>query len=218
MTLAIFDLDNTLLNGDSDHAWGEFLVAQGHVDETDYRRQNDEFYRQYQAGTLKIQDYLSFALAPLTQFDAQQLATLRQQFMAEIIEPMYLPKAAELLANHRQQGHFLLIITATNDFVTTPIANWLGVDDILATQAEIRNQRYTGQIVGTPCFQQGKVTRLKAWLETQQHSLDGSYFYSDSVNDLPLLELVESPVVVDGDDALQQIAQQRQWPCISLRD
>lgn len=217
MTLAIFDLDNTLLNGDSDHAWGEFLVAQGHVDEADYRRQNDEFYRQYQAGTLKIQDYLSFALAPLTQFDAQQLAALHQQFMAEIITPMYLPKAAELLAKHREQGHFLLIITATNDFVTTPIANWLGVDDILATQAEIRNQRYTGQIVGTPCFQQGKVTRLKAWLELQQHSLDGSYFYSDSVNDLPLLELVESPVVVDGDDALQKIAQQRQWPCISLR-
>ena len=217
MTLAIFDLDNTLLNGDSDHAWGEFLVAQGHVDEADYRRQNDEFYRQYQAGTLKIQDYLSFALAPLTQFDAQQLAALHQQFMAEIITPMYLPKAAELLAKHREQGHFLLIITATNDFVTTPIANWLGVDDILATQAEIRNQRYTGQIVGTPCFQQGKVTRLKAWLKKQQHSLDGSYFYSDSVNDLPLLELVESPVVVDGDDALQKIAQQRQWPCISLR-
>ena len=216
--LAIFDLDNTLLNGDSDHAWGEFLVTQGYVDGAYYEARNDQFYQGYKNGTLNINEYLEFALAPLTEHSMETLALMHQQFMQDAIKPMLQNKASALLDNHRQQGHFLLIITATNSFVTHPIAQLLGVDDILATDPEISNGQYTGKIAGTPCFQDGKVARLNQWLAENQYSLDGSYFYSDSINDLPLLEAVEKPVAVDADEKLSTIAQQRNWPLISLRD
>ncbi len=218
MSLAIFDLDNTLLNGDSDHAWGEFLVNKGIVDEAFYRRQNDHFYELYKQSKLDIMEYLAFALEPLTRFTLAELAALHAQFMAEYINPMRQPKADALLRRHREQGDFLLIITATNGFVTRPIAQALGVDDILATDPEVEGDRYTGRIVGTPCYQEGKVTRLNQWLQQTHHPLDNSYFYSDSINDLPLLQAVTHPVVVDGDQRLTSAAQQRGWPCISLRD
>ena len=218
MSLAIFDLDNTLLNGDSDHAWGEFLVNKGIVDEAFYRRQNDHFYELYKQSKLDIMEYLAFALEPLTRFTLAELAALHAQFMAEYINPMRQPKADALLRRHREQGDFLLIITATNGFVTRPIAQALGVDDILATDPEVEGGRYTGRIVGTPCYQEGKVTRLNQWLQQTHHTLDNSYFYSDSINDLPLLQAVTHPVVVDGDQRLTSAAQQRGWPCISLRD
>ena len=188
MSLAIFDLDNTLLNGDSDHAWGEFLVNKGIVDEAFYRRQNDHFYELYKQSKLDIMEYLAFALEPLTRFTLAELAALHAQFMAEYINPMRQPKADALLRRHREQGDFLLIITATNGFVTRPIAQALGVDDILATDPEVEGDRYTGRIVGTPCYQEGKVTRLNQWLQQTHHTLDNSYFYSDSINDLPLLQ------------------------------
>ena len=218
MSLAIFDLDNTLLNGDSDHAWGEFLVNKGIVDQAFYRRQNDHFYELYKQSKLDIMEYLAFALEPLTRFTLAELAALHAQFMAEYINPMRQPKADALLRRHREQGDFLLIITATNGFVTRPIAQALGVDDILATDPEVEGDRYTGRIVGTPCYQEGKVTRLNQWLQQTHHTLDNSYFYSDSINDLPLLQAVTHPVVVDGDQRLTSAAQQRGWPCISLRD
>ena len=218
LTLAIFDLDNTLLAGDSDHAWGEFLVNKGIVDEAFYRRQNDHFYELYKQSKLDIMEYLAFALEPLTRFTLAELAALHAQFMAEYINPMRQPKADALLRRHREQGDFLLIITATNGFVTRPIAQALGVDDILATDPEVEGDRYTGRIVGTPCYQEGKVTRLNQWLQQTHHTLDNSYFYSDSINDLPLLQAVTHPVVVDGDQRLTSAAQQRGWPCISLRD
>ena len=218
MSLAIFDLDNTLLNGDSDHAWGEFLVAKGIVDESFYRKQNDHFYELYKQSKLDIMEYLAFALEPLTHFTLQELTQLHEQFMAQYINPMRQPKADALLQQHRDQGDFLLIITATNGFVTHPIAKTLGVDDILATDPEVLADRYTGRILGTPCYQEGKVARLRQWLAQTGHSLDNSYFYSDSINDLPLLETVTHPVVVDGDERLTAQAQQRGWPCISLRD
>lgn len=218
MSLAIFDLDNTLLNGDSDHAWGEFLVNKGIVDEAFYRRQNDHFYELYKQSKLDIMEYLAFALEPLTRFTLAELAALHAQFMAEYINPMRQPKADALLRRHREQGDFLLIITATNGFVTRPIAQALGVDEILATDPEVEGDRYTGRIVGTPCYQEGKVTRLNQWLQQTHHTLDNSYFYSDSINDLPLLQAVTHPVVVDGDQRLTSAAQQRGWPCISLRD
>lgn len=216
--LAIFDLDNTLLNGDSDHAWGEFLVNQGFVDGAYYEAQNNLFYQNYKDGCLDINAYLEFALAPLTEHSMETLASMHQQFMRESIHPMLQPKAKALLDEHRKQGHFLLIITATNGFVTHPIAELLGVDDILATEPEIIDNAYTGKVSGTPCFQDGKVTRLHRWLEDNHFSLDGSYFYSDSINDLPLLEVVEKPVAVDADEKLSAIARQRDWPIISLRD
>lgn len=218
MSLAIFDLDNTLLNGDSDHAWGEFLVQQGIVDEAFYRQQNDHFYELYKQGNLNILEYLEFALAPLTRFNQDELTILHRDFMKQMIAPMRLAKADALLQKHRQQNDYLLIITATNRFITGPIAEALGVDDILATEPELVDGRYTGKICGIPCFQDGKVTRLQQWLQDHDESLEGSYFYSDSINDLPLLQAVTHPVVVDGDERLTAEAASRGWPCLSLRD
>ena len=218
MSLAIFDLDNTLLHGDSDHAWGEFLVRQQIVEPEFYRRQNDEFYELYKQGKLDILQYLEFALAPLTRFTVEELDLLHRQFMQEFVAPMRQRKADELLQKHREQGDFLLIITATNRFVTAPIARALGVDDLLATDPERVGNRYTGRVKGIPCYREGKVQRLQEWLEETEHSLDDSYFYSDSINDLPLLEVVTHPFVVDGDERLQAEARQRNWPLMSLRD
>jgi HAD superfamily hydrolase (TIGR01490 family) len=218
VSLAIFDLDNTLLHGDSDHAWGEFLCEKGIVDSELYRQANDTFYHQYVAGTLNIYEFLEFALKPLKELPRDQLNQLHEQFMREKVEPMITEKAEALLKQHRDKGDFLLIITATNKFVTGPIAARLGVDDIMATDPEEINGQYTGKVAGTPCFQGGKVERLKEWLSTHEHSLAGSSFYSDSRNDLPLLEVVENPVAVDADETLTQIATERGWPIISLRD
>ncbi len=217
MALAIFDLDNTLLGGDSDHAWGEFLVEQQLVDCDSYQQANDAFYQDYLRGELDIYAYQTFALQPLTRFEPEQLKQLHQQFMQQKIGPMMLDKAQALLQQHRDAGDFLLIITATNRFVTGPIAELLRVDDILATEAELIDGRYTGRLDGTPCFQEGKVERLNSWLKTNHHSLDGSYFYSDSRNDIPLLERVDNPVAVDADPALTEHAQNNDWSIISLR-
>lgn len=217
MSLAIFDLDNTLLNGDSDHAWGEFLCDKGIVNAELYRQANDYFYQQYKAGTLDIYEFLEFALKPLTEHEPAELEQLHQEFMHTTVAPMMLDKAATLLQKHRDQGDFLLIITATNRFVTGPIAAALGVDDTLATDPEQIDGRYTGKVAGTPCFQAGKVERLNAWLEQTGHSMDNSYFYSDSINDKPLLERVSNPVAVDPDELLRKTAEENGWPIISLR-
>tara|TARA_R110001592_G_scaffold101814_4_gene287898 strand:+ start:5040 stop:5693 length:654 start_codon:yes stop_codon:yes gene_type:complete len=217
MALAIFDLDNTLLGGDSDHAWGEFLVSEGIVDSHEFQQQNDEFYRQYQQGGLDIQAYLSFALAPLSRFSSAELSKLHQSFMSKYITLLRLPKADALIKQHREAGDFLMIITATNSFVTAPIAAALGIDTLLASEAEIIDGRYTGKPSGTPCFQDGKVQRLKQWLAANKQSLDGSYFYSDSHNDLPLLKVVDKPCAVDPDEKLRQYAETAGWPVISLR-
>lgn len=218
MRLAIFDLDNTLIAGDSDHSWGEFLVQKKLVDEEVYRQANDRFYQDYKAGTLDIHEYLRFSLAPLARHSMIELDQFHAEFMAGIIEPMMQPKAFALLDSHRRQGDFLLIITATNGFVTRPIAQRLGVDDILATDPEIIDGRYTGNSLGVPCFQGGKVIRLEQWMNEKGFSLEDAFFYSDSINDLPLLEQVTHPVVVDGDERLTAIAQERGWKHISLRD
>lgn len=218
MALAIFDLDNTLLGGDSDHAWGEFLVAKGIVDSKVFKAQNDEFYRQYQQGGLDIDAYLRFALSPLSQYTQAELSTLHADFMAEYIAPLRLPKADALLQQHRDAGDFVMIITATNSFVTRPIAEALGVTTILASEGEVVNGRYTGKPSDIPCFQEGKVTRLNNWLEETGHSLSGSYFYSDSHNDLPLLKIVDHAIAVDPDDTLKAYAIAADWPVISLRD
>jgi HAD superfamily hydrolase (TIGR01490 family) len=217
VSLAIFDLDNTLLGGDSDHGWGEFLVSRGLVDERQFREANDRYYRQYQSGGLDIHAYLAFALEPLTQHDLATLQTLHAEFMRDVIAPMRLPKADALLAEHRARGDYLLIITATNAFVTRPIAESLGVDDIIATEPELKNDRYTGRIVGTPSFREGKVTRLNEWLANHDIDLAGSSFYSDSHNDIPLLDMVEKPVAVDPDDTLRAHAVAKGWPVMSLR-
>lgn len=218
MSLAIFDLDNTLIAGDSDHSWGEFIVEQGLVDAEHYRAENDRFYREYENGGLDVNEYLRFALEPLTRYSLDELAKLHQQFMAEKIDPMRLPKAEALLQKHRDAGDYLLIMTSTNSFVTGPIAKSLGVDEIMASEAEIKDGRYTGNVVGTPCFQAGKVTRLQQWLAQYEGDKENCYFYSDSINDLPLLSEVDNPVAVDPDETLRAHAEAAGWPVISLRD
>ncbi len=218
MALAIFDLDNTLLGGDSDYLWGEFLVEQGLVDRAYYTRENQRFYDEYRAGKLDIHEFMAFSLEPLTRYSIVGLGALRARFIEQKITPILLPAAEALLRKHRQQGDYLLIITATNRFVTEPIATLLGVDDILATDPEIHDGRYTGRVEGTPCFREGKVERLEAWLAASGGNLAQSWFYSDSHNDLPLLELVTHPVAVDPDETLARHAELKGWPIISLRD
>lgn len=218
MALAIFDLDNTLIRGDSDHAWGEYLVEQKIVDDTHYAKANDQFYRDYVDGTLDIHQYLEFVAKPLTRFTPSELDTMRDEFIATKVDPILLPKALELIEKHRTAGDTLLIITATNQFVTQPIAQKLGIEHLLASQLATDNEgRFTGKVHGTPCFQGGKITRLSEWLEGRPESLEGSYFYSDSMNDLPLLEQVSYPTAVDPDYRLQQHAEEQGWPVISLR-
>ena len=219
MTLAIFDLDNTLLAGDSDYLWGEFLVRKGLVDAEEYREQNAQFYEDYCRGELDIHAYQRFALAPLVGQDPDTLAQWHQAFMREMIEPIILPKGEALIAEHKARGDTVMIITATNTFITRPIAERLGVSHLLGTEPERdAHGRYTGEITGIPTFQHGKVERLAQWLGEHGETLNGSWFYSDSHNDIPLLEQVEHPVAVDPDERLRQHAQKQGWPVISLRD
>ena len=221
MPLALFDLDNTLIAGDSDYEWGRFLVSIGKVDAELYQRSNERFYRDYQRGQLNIHDYLRFALAPLATLEPDELQAIRQRFMDEIIRPLWLPKAEALVAEHRAKGDQVLIITATNRFVVEPICAALGITEIIATEPEINNGRYTGGVVGEPSFSEGKVIRLQQWMAAQSamdNSLEDSFFYSDSSNDLPLLLAVANPVAVDPDDALRREAARRGWPVISLRE
>lgn len=217
MTLALFDLDNTLLSGDSDYEWGQFLVRKGLVDPVAYETENQRFYGQYRAGTLDIFEYSAFSFKPLSERSMEELTTLHQQFMDEVIRPILPEKSQQLVAQHRAQGHTLVIITATNSFITRPIAHAFGITHLLATEPKIINGRYTREVEGTPCFQHGKVIRLQQWLENRTETLAGSYFYSDSHNDLPLLEMVDNPVAVDPDDTLRAVAEQRGWRIMSLR-
>ena len=217
MRLALFDLDNTLLAGDSDHSWGEFLCQRGLVDAVAYQARNDAFYADYCAGKLDVVAYQNFSQAILGRTEMAQLAQWHAEFMREVIEPIILAKGEALLAQHREAGDKLVIITATNRFVTAPIAARLGVDTLLATECGMQDGRYTGQITGVPCYQGGKVVRLGEWLQETGYSLDDSYFYSDSRNDLPLLEQVAHPVAVDPDDTLRASAGERGWPVLSLR-
>ncbi len=218
MQLAIFDLDNTLLAGDSDYLWGKFLAGQGIVDADFYERENQRFYEEYKAGQLDIFEFLTFSLQPLTEHPLATLTALHQAFMQACIRPIITPAARRLLARHRDNGDILLIITATNRFITAPIAEELGVPHLLATDPEMRNGRYTGRVEGTPCFREGKVERLHAWLKQTGHNLANSWFYSDSHNDLPLLEMVTHPVAVDPDETLADHAAAKGWPIISLRE
>lgn len=217
MTLAIFDLDNTLLAGDSDHAWGEFLVERGLVDGAWYKAQNDRFYADYCRGELDIIAYSEFVFAVLTREEPATLAAWHRDFMASRVQAMILPKGRELLQKHRDAGHRLLIITATNRFITGPIAAELGVADLIATEPEMQGERYTGKVSGVPCYQHGKIERLEQWLAATGESAEGCWFYSDSRNDIPLLEYATHPVAVDPDEPLRAHAASNSWPVLSLR-
>lgn len=220
MNLALFDLDGTLLRGDSDHAFGEFLITQGLADGEAHRRRNDEFYEHYVAGTLDIHDYVAFCTAPWRVLPAEEQQRLHQRFMDEVVERMLEAPAIALVERHRAAGDLMALVTATNDFVTAPIARRLGIDTLIATDlSRDAEGRYTGAIAGTPSFRDGKITRVQAWLATLGRTLasfESSTFYSDSTNDLPLLERVTNPVATNPGPALHEIAQARGWPILNL--
>lgn len=218
MSLAIFDLDNTLLAGDSDYLWGKFLVEKGEVDGESYEKTNQKFYDDYKAGQLDIFEFLSFSLEPLTRLSNDRLASLHSQYMKEVIEPLITPEALELVDQHRRKGDTLMIITATNRFITEPIARAFGIEELLATDPEVIEGRYTGKVSGVPCYQEGKVVRLNDWLNEKNIDLTNSWFYSDSHNDLPLLNKVTNPVAVSPDEILRAEAVKKGWKIIELHN
>lgn len=220
MNLALFDLDNTLLLGDSDFQWAQFLIEQRALDRELHEAKNLEFYEQYKAGTLDIHEFLNFQLKPLARHSRNQLNAWHGEFMTQKILPMIAPGAYKLIERHKLDGDLCIIITATNSFVTAPIAQTLGIDNLIATEPEHINGEFTGHVSGIPCFREGKISRLENWLD--EHNLTWlsflqSWFYSDSLNDLPLLGKVTHPVAVDPDATLKSHAEEHGWPIITLR-
>jgi HAD superfamily hydrolase (TIGR01490 family) len=217
MKLALFDLDNTLLEGDSDYEWAQHLIETGVLDRDEYNERNDWFFERYKDGTLDIHEFLRFQLAPLARHPREQLERWHRDFMQQRIRPMIRKKAVELIAQHGEAER--AIVTATNRFITAPIAAELGIDSLIATDVEEVDGAFTGKHLGTPTFREGKIVALDAWLAAKGRKLADyeSWFYSDSHNDLPLLERVDHPVAVDPDATLRARANERGWPIISLR-
>jgi HAD superfamily hydrolase (TIGR01490 family) len=217
VNLALFDLDNTLLAGDSDFEWAQFLIEEGVLDRELYEARNQHFYDQYKAGTLDIRAFLDFQLKPLARHPRSVLDAWHAQFMQRKILPMVRASARALVERHRRD--LCAIVTATNSFVTAPIAREFGIEHLIATEPEARDGEFTGGVSDIPCFREGKVQRVEAWLQREGRTLgsfDTSWFYSDSLNDLPLLSRVTNPVAVDPDDTLREHAQRHGWPVISL--
>lgn len=220
MNLALFDLDNTLLNGDSDFEWSQFLIRIGVLDRELFAAQNMEFYEQYKAGTLDIHEFLDFQLMPLSRHSRSTLDVWHQQFMIENVLPMVTQASRDLVEKHRAAGDVCVIITATNSFVTAPIAREFGIEHLIATEPEHKDGEFTGNVAGVPSFREGKITRLNEWLAARGWTLGSfadSTFYSDSLNDLPLMNLVKHPVAANPDDTLRAHAKQQGWPIINLR-
>ncbi|GAA5159124.1 HAD family hydrolase [Viridibacterium curvum] len=220
MNLALFDLDNTLLRGDSDHAWGEFICERGAVNRAEYEARNNEFYEHYKAGTLDNAAFLRFVMAPLAAIPRAQLDALHAEFMQSRIAGMMLPQGQALVRKHLDAGDLVAIVTATNAFITAPIVRAFGVSHCIATIPAQENGRFTGEPRGLPAFKEGKITRVNTWLESlalNLQSFDKTWFYSDSLNDLPLLSLVTNPVAVDPDPTLRAHAEKSGWSVISLR-
>ena len=217
MKLALFDLDNTLLAGDSDFEWAQFLIEQGVLDREVYEARNQAFYDQYKAGTLDIREFLDFQLKPLARHPRKELDAWHREFMARKILPIVRDSARALVERHRDD--LRVVITATNSFVTAPIAREFGIENLIATEPEERDGEFTGKVSGVPCFREGKVECLEAWLAGEGHTLAGfeaSWFYSDSLNDLPLLDRVTHPVAVDPDETLRAHAERHGWPVMTL--
>ena len=219
--LALFDLDNTLLAGDSDYNWSLFLIRQGLLDEKTHFERNEQFYTDYKNGTLNIVEFLKFQLVPLSQHPKKFLDELHLKYMDEVIRPMMTEKAQALVNKHKADGDLCVVITATNSFVTKPIATAYGIKHLIGSDPEMLNGEYTGGVTGVPTYKEGKVTRINQWLAERGKKLEDfeiSYFYSDSHNDLPLMKLVTNPVAVDADETLKKVAEEKGWPQMSLRD
>ena len=218
--LALFDLDNTLLAGDSDYNWSLFLISEGLLDAKTHHDRNEQFYQDYKNGCLDIVAFLKFQLQPLSQHKKVYLDELHLKYMQRVIKPMMTVKAQALVDKHKAAGDLCVVITATNSFVTKPIATAYGIEYLIGSDPEMLNGEYTGGVVGVPSFQDGKVTRINQWLAERGKKIsdfETSYFYSDSHNDLPLMQLVTNPVAVDADEILTAYAQEQAWPLISLR-
>ena len=212
MSLAIFDLDKTLIGGDSDYLWGEFLCEISVIkDVSSYQKKNEYYFKQYDLGCLDIAAYLEFCLEPLSRYSFSELDAYHKEFMHQKIEPILLEKAQRVVDLHRSRGDTLLVITATNSFITWPIVKRYGIENLLATEPEIKDGRFTGKVSGIPCYKDGKIDNLMPWLKEHQESLTDSTFYSDSNNDLPLLRLVDRPVAVNADSILKEAAYQNDW-------
>jgi HAD superfamily hydrolase (TIGR01490 family) len=221
LRLALFDLDNTLLAGDSDFEWAEFLISQGVLDRQLHQARNAKFYEDYKKGTLDIHAFLEFQLKPLSQHPRSQLDVWHEKYMETKIRGMMTEKARALVEKHRQAGDLMMVITATNGFVTAPIARAFGIENLIATIPEEIDGEFTGRVSGVPSFKEGKVSRLHAWLHERGQGLadfEETWFYSDSLNDLPLLKVVGHPVAVDPDPTLRAYAEEANWPIISLRN
>lgn len=220
MKLALFDLDNTLLNGDSDFEWSQFLIRIGVLDRELFEAKNLAFYEHYKAGTLDINEFLDFQLKPLSRHARKTLDAWHEQFMQESVQPMITQPSRALVEGHRAAGDICVIITATNSFVTAPIAREFGIEHLIATEPEHKDGEFTGRVAGVPSFREGKITRLDSWLSERGWTLDSfddSIFYSDSLNDLPLLCKVKRPVAANPDDTLRAHAEQHGWPIVNLR-
>lgn len=219
--LALFDLDHTLIPMDSDHAWGEFTMARGWVDPVAFKQKNDAFYAQYQAGTLQVTEYVRFATAAIVQQGAINSIAAHADYMSQVVQKCIKPQALELVRGHQAAGDTVIIVTATNEFVTRPIADAFGVSELIAVELERTDGAdgwYTGGIRGEPSFREGKVTRMTQWLQTHGLSWDTVHttFYSDSINDLPLLNIATIPVATNPDARLRAVAQQRGWRILDL--
>jgi len=220
LNLALFDLDNTILAGDSDYNWSRFLIQEGYLDGAIHAEKNEKFYADYKDGTLDIFAFVEFQFKPLASNPRSVLNQLLKKYVEEVIKPMITDKARALVKGHQEAGDLIIVITATNSFITKPIAALFGIENLIGTDPEEKEGEFTGKVSGLPSFKEGKVTRLEAWLKSKNLSLasfEKSYFYSDSHNDLPLMEKVTHPVAVDSDDILSEYATSKGWPQISLR-
>ncbi|CAM8297112.1 HAD family hydrolase [Candidatus Methylopumilus planktonicus] len=220
MNLALFDLDNTILAGDSDYNWSRFLIQEGYLDGAIHAEKNEKFYADYKAGILDIYAFVEFQFKPLARNPRTVLNQLLKKYVEEVIKPMITEKARALVKKHQDEGDLIIVITATNSFITKPIAELFGIENLIGTDPEEKEGEFTGKVSGLPSFKEGKVTRLEAWLKGKNLSLasfEKSYFYSDSHNDLPLMQKVTHPVAVDSDDVLSEYAKSKGWPQISLR-
>ena len=220
MNLALFDLDNTILAGDSDYNWSRFLIQEGYLDGAIHAEKNEKFYADYKAGTLDIYAFVEFQFKPLARNPRTVLNQLLKKYVEEVITPMITEKARALVKKHQEAGDLIIVITATNSFITKPIAALFDIENLIGTDPEEKEGEFTGKVSGLPSFKEGKVTRLEAWLQSNHLSLasfEKSYFYSDSHNDLPLMQKVTHPVAVDSDDILSEYATSKGWPQISLR-
>ena len=214
--LIIFDLDNTLIEGDSDRNWGQFLVEEKLVSE-DYLLESEKFYSSYYDGNLDIDSFLSFCLEPLKNNQMDKLTDIRKKFIDTKIKPIIRDKAMRAVLGEIKKNNKVIIATATNSFVTRPIAELFSVKELIATEFEIINNKFTGKVKGLPCFKEGKLGKVNEWLESQNYDLCDATFYTDSFNDIPLLERVGKAIVVDGDDKLTLLAKKNGWECVSFR-